>query len=112
MHASWMDISPTISETVSVETIDVETVLFGILKNCDGVVPSFEKKFDCLCAELSRVEPIKQNWATATLCVADFPSENGFSRRVAPAIELKVAVANHLDHLRPQRLSGPAEQNI
>src|SRR5207244_332960 len=48
----------------------------------------------------------------AALSVADFTSEDGFAGGFAPAIELKISVANHLDEPGAERFGGASELDI
>src|SRR6516165_2559803 len=108
MHAASMHDTPPIAETVGVIAVHVKPFTGAVLQHGDGVVATFEQEFYGLGAELAGVESIKQDGPTTTLGVANFSSEDRFAGGIAPAVKLKVTVANKVNELVAQCLGCTA----
>ena len=65
-------------------------------RRCCGLQPASST---ALRAQLRGVKAVEQNRPPAALRVADFADEDCFLGRVATAIKLKIAVADHLDQV-------------
>src|SRR4051794_28386104 len=90
----------------------MKTFVGVVLEQRHGVVAAFDEQVDRLCSEERRVKPIEENRAPAALRVADLSGEDRFARRTSTAIQLKVAVAEQMDHLVAQRFSSAAQDDV
>ena len=112
MHLARVNQAPAVAKPVRVVALDVKALVGVVLEDGHGVVAPFHQQIDGLRAEQRRVEPVEEDGPAAALRVPDFPGEDRFPGRAPAAIQLKVAVAEQLDHLRPQRFRRAGQRHV
>src|SRR5580704_17081418 len=97
MHLTRMNQAPAVAKPVRVVALNVKALQRVVLENGHGIVSPFDQEIDGLRAELGRVESVEQDGPPATLGVTDLSGEDRLPGRAPAAIQLKVAVPEHLD---------------
>src|ERR1700686_355753 len=101
-HASCMNMSPSVAETVCIVTAHLESLGRGVLQDRDGIVATLKQEFDRFRTKLRGVESIKHDRPSSSLSVSDFPGENRFTSGLAAPVKLEIAISDHLDQLVAQ----------